>query len=92
MSAVAAGGAGEVGPVVQQEGDIAGLHHGPQDIDRAADGIIIHILQPQLHGADIPGIERRGQAVPEEGRVEPRRRHEVGPARGVGGHDQAPGR
>jgi hypothetical protein len=77
MRAVAAGGAGEIGPVVQQEGHVAGLRNGTQQLDRAPHRIVIGILEAQLHGADIAGIERHGKLVAKAGGVEARRRDEV---------------
>ena len=58
MGAIAAMGDGEVRAVVDEEGDIAGLHDGAQDVDGAADGFIVHLFQAELHRRDVTGVQR----------------------------------
>ena len=65
MGAVAAGGRDQVGTVVQQEGDAAGLGDGAQRVDRATPMVVGGFLEAELDGGDVAGIERGGQGVGE---------------------------
>ncbi len=80
MDAVAAGLGRQVGPVVHQEGDVARLRHRGQDFGGVADGVVVEVLEAQLHAGDVAGVQRRGQDVGEGVRLQPFGRDQVEPA------------
>lgn len=57
MDAVAAGLGRQIGAVVQDEGDVARLGDREQDVDGAADRVVIDILQPQLETGDVAAVK-----------------------------------
>ena len=78
MDSVASGAQGQIGPIVHDEGDAAILNDGTQAFGHAQDGIVANLLQPQLHGGHIVGIERLRKDVGESrGIVDARRRDQV---------------
>jgi hypothetical protein len=77
MRPIAAGGAHQIGPVVQQEGRASRLRYRPQRVDRAPPVVVRHILQPQLHRGHVPGIQGRGQQVGERRGLQLRRRDQI---------------
>ena len=87
MDTVAAQLRGQVGSVVQQEGDVAALADGAQDVDGPADVVVIGRFQAKLDAIDPAGVQRFRQPVGEGRRLEARRRDQVQPA---GGGDAQP--
>ncbi len=77
MDAVGAGLADEIGPVVQQEGDAAGLRDRAQRVGGAADRVVRDILQAKLQRRDVAGIERGGEPVRKRRGIEGRWRDQV---------------
>ena len=61
MDAVAAGRGGEIGTVVQDEGDVARLGDRPQHVARAPDLVVARVLEAELHAGDVAGVERLRQ-------------------------------
>jgi hypothetical protein len=74
MHPVAAGLEGEIGPVIEQKGDAPPLGQRPQRVDRAADGIVVDILEAQLQAGDVAGIERGGELLGEARQIGKTRR------------------
>ncbi len=77
MGAVAAGAHGEVGPVVEQKGDVARLRHRTKQLHRMKDLVVRHVLEPELHRADVARVQRLGEQRDERLRHQRRRRHQV---------------
>ena len=84
MDAVAAGREREIGPVIHEEGDAAALRDGTEQLRRAANRVVVDILQAKLQAADIAGVERLFETLGESGRVERRRGDEIEPRRHPG--------
>ena len=61
MHAVAAQFGGEIGPVVEDEGDAGRLRDGHQGFDGAADFVVADVFQAQLQRRDIAALERAFQ-------------------------------
>ena len=80
---------GEVGAVVEDEGDVAGLRDRPQHVAGAPDRVVVRVLQPQLHAGDVAGVERRRQHQRKRRRVEARRRDQIEPAGRLRRHSAA---
>ena len=88
MHAVAAGLEGEVGAVVEDEGDASALDFGAQEVDGAANLVVGQALKAQLHAGDISGIEGGGQGLGEGRDVgQAGRRHQIEAAGGGNGRD-----
>jgi hypothetical protein len=83
MGAVATELDRQVGPVVHQHGDAAGLRHGQQRLRRAAHRIVIRILQPDLQRGDVARIQRLRQPRREPRRLEGRWGDQVEAAAGL---------
>jgi hypothetical protein len=81
MDAVAAELGGEVGPVVEDEGDAAGLRDRAQDRGGTADRVVVDVLQPQLQAGDVAAGERLFETGGKLFRVEGRRREQIEPGR-----------
>jgi hypothetical protein len=88
MGAVAAGLESEVGSVIEQEGDAAPLRLGPQRVDRAADGVVVDILETELRAGDIAAIQGLGEQGGESRQiVDAGRRDQV---KATGGGNETP--
>ena len=98
MDAVAAGFGGDVGAVVDEEGDAALLGDGPQAVAGPADEVglrrlvgVARRLQPHLHAGDVAGVEGFGQLRREDVEVQLGRGDEVEAAGGGIGHREGTG-
>jgi hypothetical protein len=77
MHAVATRRQGQVGAVVHQESDTALLRHRPERVGRAADRVVVDVLEAELNGSDIAGIECACELILEIGQREALRRDEI---------------
>ena len=82
MRAVRAEFRREVGPVVDEEGDIARLHKRHQDFGCTADGVrfrrcLVLALETKLQAGDVARVERHLQRVGEGARLEAGRGDEI---------------
>ena len=68
---------GEIGTIVQDEGDPTGLDHWPQNVARPPDLVIARVLKAKLHAGDVAGVERFRQQSRKRRRVETRRRDQI---------------
>lgn len=89
VNAVAPHLGGEIGAVVEEKGCLARLDDRAQDIARLANVVVRDILQAQLHGSDVTGIERLRHHRRKRRRVQARRRDQIQPA---AHHRSSPGR
>jgi hypothetical protein len=81
MHAVAIKFGGEIGAIVHDERDIAGLRDRLQDARGATDCVVLHILQAQLQAGDIAARERLVEFLRELVRVQGGRRDQIKPGR-----------
>jgi len=80
MNAVAAGIGGEIGPVVNEEGNIPVLASRPQNVDGTADGVVVGGFKAKLDAIDIARVQRFRQDIGERRRLKARRGNQVQPA------------
>jgi hypothetical protein len=72
---------GEIGAVVHDEGDAAGLRDRLQDTGGAPDDIVVDLLEAQLQARNIAAGERLLEVLGETVGVERRGRYQVEPRR-----------
>ena len=65
VNPVAAGLGGEIGAVVQEEGDIAGLGDRGKGEGGLPDGVVVDALETKLDAGDLAGIQGQGQGIGE---------------------------
>jgi hypothetical protein len=82
MDAVAIELGGEIGAVVQDESDPAGLRDRLQDARRAADRGVVRILETQLQAGDIAARKRENEILRKPLGIELGRGDEVEPGCG----------
>ena len=83
MDAIAAHLSREVGPVVQQEGNVALNRQRAQALTGAPYLIVAGVFQAQLYAGDIARIEHLGQLPGEGVEIKARRRNQIEAAGGV---------
>lgn len=82
----------QVRPVVDDERRAGAQHDGHENAAGGEDGVVRHILQPQLDAGDIAALQRVLQDRGEHRRVKRRRRDEVEPAAVFVAHSAAAAR
>ena len=65
VDAVAAVVGDEVGAVIEEEGDVAGLGDGAEGFDCAAPVVVVDVFEAELDGGDVARVERAGERVGE---------------------------
>jgi hypothetical protein len=80
MDAVGAARRGDVGPIVDDEGDVARLAGRTEQVAGVAQRLVVEILEAELNAGDVIGVERFRERVAEARRFDLGRRDEIEPA------------
>ena len=70
MNAVAAGLNRQIGSIVHDDRHTPGLRHRAQDIGRAADFVVVDILETDLQAGHVAGVDRRREIFGESGGID----------------------
>lgn len=61
VNAIAIQFVGKIGTIVQNKGDVALLNQNPKLLTASPDGVVVAVLEPELHRSDVARVESRCQ-------------------------------